>query len=48
MLACREHVAQLREREKEFAPRGVRIAAIGLGDRNYPGGDRHYISPAYR
>jgi hypothetical protein len=32
---CREHVAQLREREKGFQLKGARIAAIGLGDMEY-------------
>jgi AhpC/TSA antioxidant enzyme len=34
---CREHVAQLREREKGFQLKGARIAAIGLGDMEYAG-----------
>ncbi len=34
-MFCREHVAQLREHESKFRERGARIAAIGLGDRNY-------------
>lgn len=34
-MFCREHVAQLREHEQEFRQRGVRLAAIGLGDRHY-------------
>jgi hypothetical protein len=32
---CREHVAQLREREKGFQLQGARIAAIGLGNLEY-------------
>jgi hypothetical protein len=32
---CREHVAQLREHEQAFRDKGVRLAAIGLGDRHY-------------
>jgi alkyl-hydroperoxide reductase/thiol specific antioxidant family protein len=32
---CREHVAQLREREKGFQLKGVRIAALSLGDMEY-------------
>jgi hypothetical protein len=32
---CREHVAQLREREKGFQLKGARIAAVGLGDMEY-------------
>ena len=34
-MFCREHVAQLREREKGFQLKGARIAAIGLGDMEY-------------
>ena len=34
-MFCREHVAQLREREKGFHLKGARIAAIGLGDMDY-------------
>ena len=34
-MFCREHVAQLREREKGFQIKGARIAAIGLGDMEY-------------
>src|SRR5258708_3644526 len=34
-IFCREHVAQLRERESEFQRLGAKLAAIGLGDRNY-------------
>jgi len=32
---CREHVAQLREREKGFQLKGARIAAVSLGDMDY-------------
>jgi hypothetical protein len=32
---CREHIAQLREREKGFELKGARIAAVGLGDMEY-------------
>jgi len=32
---CREHVAQLREREKGFQLKGARIAAVSLGDTEY-------------
>jgi len=32
---CREHVAQLREREKGFQLQGARVAAVGLGDMAY-------------
>ena len=34
-MFCREHVAQLREREKGFQLKGARIAAVGLGDEAY-------------
>ena len=34
-MFCREHVAQLREREKGFQLKGARIAAVGLGDMEY-------------
>ena len=34
-MFCREHVAQLREREKGFQLKGARIAAVGLGDLEY-------------
>ncbi len=34
-MFCREHVAQLREHEQAFRDKGVRLAAIGLGDRHY-------------
>ena len=34
-MFCREHVAQLREREKGFQLKGTRIAAVGLGDLEY-------------
>jgi AhpC/TSA antioxidant enzyme len=32
---CREHVAQLRDREAAFRERGARLAAIGLGGAAY-------------
>ena len=32
-IFCREHVAQLAEREEAFRQAGARLAAIGLGDR---------------
>jgi len=32
---CREHVAQLREREQAFQEKRARLAAIGLGDQQY-------------
>jgi hypothetical protein len=32
---CREHAAQLREREKGFQLKGARIAAVSLGDMDY-------------
>ena len=34
-MFCREHVAQLRDHETEFLAKGVRLAAIGLGDLRY-------------
>ena len=34
-MFCREHVAQLREREKGFQLKGASIAAVGLGDMEY-------------
>ena len=34
-MFCREHVAQLREREKGFQLKGARIAAVSLGDTEY-------------
>ena len=34
-MFCREHVAQLREREKGFQLKGAHIAAVGLGDMEY-------------
>ena len=34
-MFCREHVAQLREREKGFQLQGARVAAVGLGDMEY-------------
>src|SRR5258708_31033679 len=34
-MFCREHVGQLREHETEFKRQGAKLAAIGLGDRNY-------------
>jgi hypothetical protein len=40
---CREHVAQLRDREAEFRAKGASLAAIGLGDRDYA---RHFRDEA--
>ena len=34
-MFCREHVAQLREREKGFQLKGAHVAAVGLGDMEY-------------
>ncbi|TMA58242.1 MAG: redoxin domain-containing protein [Deltaproteobacteria bacterium] len=34
-MFCREHVAQLREHEEAFRAAGARVAAVGLGDREY-------------
>ena len=34
-MFCREHAAQLREREKGFQLKGARIAAVSLGDTEY-------------
>ncbi len=34
-MFCREHVAQLREREKGFQLKGARLAAVSLGDMDY-------------
>jgi methylphosphotriester-DNA--protein-cysteine methyltransferase len=32
---CREHVAQLREHQREIEERGASLAAIGMGDFHY-------------
>lgn len=34
-IFCREHVAQLREREQEFRVQGANLAAVGMGDAVY-------------
>ncbi|MGA3091435.1 MAG: AhpC/TSA family protein [Terriglobales bacterium] len=34
-MFCREHVAQLRDHEPAFEDKGVRLAAISLGDTRY-------------